>query len=202
MKKYRIKNEDIKNYNGSSDYSFPKYTSQLINWANQNAQGTRPKQVGQLSELFPDFMRESDNITIEHWHNWYYKRYPDAIPRAAHKIYDQVLNLKEAIQLIDYSMVEDWVEDLVINKTFNGLYVQKAILAFLGEKNNDDYRLATPSEESKGIDGYVGETPYSIKPESYKTMTMLRESIDVNMIYYTKTQTGLTIEVDDDEKDE
>ncbi len=94
-------------------------------------------------------------------------------------------------------MVSDWVEDLVINKTFNGMYVQKAILAFLADQKGETYRLATPEEESKGIDGYVGTTAYSIKPDTYKTMDRLSEIIDVKMIYYTKTQTGLKIEVDD-----
>ena len=42
---YTIKNADIEIYNDSESFSFPKYTSQLINWANQNAQGTRPKVV-------------------------------------------------------------------------------------------------------------------------------------------------------------
>lgn len=37
--KYTLKNENIENYNESDSFSFPKYTSQLINWANQNAQG-------------------------------------------------------------------------------------------------------------------------------------------------------------------
>ena len=94
-------------------------------------------------------------------------------------------------------MVEKWVEDLVIYKTFNGLYVQKAILASLAKKKNTTYRLATPNEEAKGIDGYVGNTPYSIKPETYKTMGRLSESIDVKMIYYNKIKTGLKIEVED-----
>ena len=39
---YTLKNENIESYNESESYTFPKYTSQLINWANQNAQGTRP----------------------------------------------------------------------------------------------------------------------------------------------------------------
>ena len=51
--KFTIKNEEISKINGVESAEFPKYTSQLINWANQNAQGTRPKVVGQLSELFP-----------------------------------------------------------------------------------------------------------------------------------------------------
>lgn len=49
-----IRNEEIQDLNDCEQTEFPKYTSQLINWANQNAQGTRPKVVGQLSELFPE----------------------------------------------------------------------------------------------------------------------------------------------------
>lgn len=131
---YTLKNEDIEKYNESEKYSFPKYTSQLINWANQNAQGTRPVVVGQMSELFPEFIDSGEDITIESWKSWYTERHPDAIEKATEKIYAQIQNLKKAILLIDKEMVENWVEDLVINKTFNGLYVQKAILASLAEK--------------------------------------------------------------------
>ena len=51
---FSISNEEQQALNDVSSVAFPKYTSQLINWANQNAQGTRPKVVGQLSDLFPD----------------------------------------------------------------------------------------------------------------------------------------------------
>ncbi len=194
---YSIKNESIESYNESEAYAFPKYTSQLINWANQNAQGTRPVVVGQMSELFPEFMESGMEITIENWRKWYIEKYPDAFDKATDKIYAQVQNLRNAIPLIDREMVENWVEDLVINKTFNGMYVQKAILASLAEKRGTTYRLATPEEESVGIDGYVGNTPYSVKPDTYKTMGRLSETIDVKMIYYTKTKTSLKIEVED-----
>lgn len=194
---YSIKNDIIEAYNNTDSFSFPKYTSQLINWANQNAQGTRPVVVGQMSELFPEFLRSTDDVSIENWKEWYLKRYPEAFEKATDKIYTQVQNLQNAITLIDREMVEKWVEDLVVFKTFNGLYVQKAILAFLAEKRHTSYRLATPSEESVGIDGYVGDVPYSIKPDTYKTMGRLSETIDVKMIYYTKTKTGLRIEVED-----
>ncbi len=195
--KYTIKNQDVLVYNESEVVVFPKYTSQLINWANQNAQGTRAKVVGQMSDLFPEFMNSEDSITIENWEEWYLEKYPGSIENATEKIYEQVNNLKAAIKLIDKDMVRSWVKDLVINKTYNGLYVQKAILASLADKLNKEYRLAIPAEESVGIDGYVGETPYSIKPDTYKTMNRLSENINVKMIYYTKEKTGLTIEVED-----
>lgn len=194
---YTLKNEHIGAYNGARICPFPKYTSQLINWANQNAQGTRPAVVGQMSELFPEFMASGEEISIEGWKKWYTERYPDAFETATDKIYGQIQNLQEAIRLIDKEMVEHWVEDLVISKTFNGMYVQKAILASLAEKKGMAYRLANPEEEAKGIDGYVGMIPYSVKPDTYKTMSRLSETIDVRMIYYAKTKTGLKIEVED-----
>ena len=194
---FNIKNEEIAAYNETGAFSFPKYTSQLINWANQNAQGTRPAVVGQMSELFPEFLSSGEEITPENWRNWYMKRYPDAMEKAVEKIYAQVQNLRDAIPLIDREMVERWVEDLVIYKTFNGLYVQKAILAALAAKRGTEYRLAFPEEESRGIDGYVGGIPYSVKPDTYQTMGRLSESIDVKMIYYTKTKAGLKINVEE-----
>lgn len=194
---YSIKNETIEAINEGASYSFPKYTSQLINWANQNAQGTRPVVVGQMSELFPEFVTTGEEITIENWRKWYVEKHPEAFDKATEKIFAQVQNLQKAIPQIDREMVKQWVEDLVINKTFNGMYVQKAILASLAKRKNAGFRLATPEEESKGIDGFVGEIPYSVKPDTYKTMGRLSERIDVKMIYYTKTKTGLKIEVED-----
>ncbi len=196
--KYTINKENIQAYNRSENVHFPKYTSQLINLANQNAQGTRPKVVGQLSELFPEFQKSAKTITIENWEKWYLEKYPNVINNATDKIYDQVENLKQAITLIDKNLIRKWVKDLIIYKTYNGLYVQQAILAFLAEKKEQKYRLATPYEEAIGIDGYVGSIPYSIKPDTYKTMDRLSEKIDVKMIYYKKTKAGgLKIEVED-----
>ena len=73
-------------------------------------------------------------ITIENWRKWYTEKYPKAFENATDKIFVQVRNLRNALPLIDREMIEKWVQDLVINKTFNGMYVQKAILASLAEK--------------------------------------------------------------------
>lgn len=92
-----IKNEEIAEYNKSKAPEFPKYTSQLMNWANQNAQGTRPRVVGQLSELFPVYQKEAETISHEGWEAWYLQQYPDAIEEATEKISAQIENLKEAM---------------------------------------------------------------------------------------------------------
>ncbi len=195
---YTIKAEDIKLLNESVSVDFPKYTTQIINLANQNAGGTRPRVVGQLSNMFPEFEKNERPITIPAWYHYYLKLKPNAFVEATDKIYAQVQNLKEAINLIDRKMVYDWVVDLIVNKTFNGLHFQGAILAFLAKQRNTSYRLANPDEEAKGIDGYVGKIPYSIKPDSYKMKNALPEIIEVKMIYYSETSSG-NIKIDVEE---
>lgn len=83
-------------------------------------------------------------------------------------------------------MIQKWVEDLIITKTYNGLYIQKAILSKIAKIKQKDFRLAKTEEEAIGIDGYIDKVPYSIKPDTYKTMSRLSESIEVKIIYYTK----------------
>ena len=195
--KLTIKAEELLELNGSSTPQFPKYTSQLINLANQNAQGTRPRVVGQLSELFKEYQSNTKEISIDTWRKWYINKYPKAIEDATNRIYEQIQNLKNAITLIDRDMIQKWVEDLIITKTYNGLYIQKAILCKIAKIKRKDFRLAKAEEEAMGIDGYIDNVPYSIKPDTYKTMSRLSESIDVKIIYYTKIKSGIEIEFDE-----
>ena len=49
--KLKIKNAELVSDIVGEVNKFSKYTTQLINLANQNAQGTRPIVVGQMSDL-------------------------------------------------------------------------------------------------------------------------------------------------------
>ncbi|MHA1686727.1 MAG: MjaI family restriction endonuclease [Candidatus Heimdallarchaeaceae archaeon] len=169
---------------------FPKYTRQLINLANQNAQATRPKVVGQMSELIKLFPGKG----YEEWVLWYSKRYPKAIEKATEKIFSMIEQLKKAINLITYEMIKKWVSDLVLTKTFVGFKFQKAILHAIANIKGTNYRLATPDEESKGIDGYIGKMPISIKPITYKFMKSLSEEINVKIVYYEKKKKGIEVD--------
>lgn len=196
--KFNITNSELGILNGYKNPDLPKYTSRLINCANQNAQGTRPNVVGQLSELFKEYINNCKTASIDDWHRWCLEKYPQAIECAVDKIDTQIKNLREAINLIDKNMIHKWVEDLIISKTYNGLFVQKAILSKLATIRGETYRLATPQEEAKGIDGYVGNIAYSIKPSTYKeTMSHLQETINAKMIYYDKEKNCLNVEVKD-----
>lgn len=189
MKKL-IKNPEIASLSNASIYPFPKYTTTLINVVNRAAKGTRPKVVGQMSDLINEF----DGHTLEEWIAWYNKRYPTAIEKATEKIYANFLLQKEAMNQITKELIREWVKDIVYTKTFCGLKVQQAILAYIANALHKEWRLANPEEESQGIDGYIGDKPVQIKSTTYKTEDHLNELINVPIVYYEKKKNGFEIE--------
>lgn len=189
---FKISNEEVLRLSNAFTYPFPKYTTQIINLANGNAQGTVPRVVGQLT----DFIQEFDGQTLEEWITWYDNKMPDAIEIATEKAYDMVVKMREVSLLIDKDMVRHWVKDLVYNKTFCGLKVQQAILSYVAGVAGQEWRLATKAEEAKNIDGYIGEVAVQIKSSTYKLEKRLNHEIDIPIIYYEKKSNGLEIELD------
>lgn len=191
--KLRIPNAELQMLTAGQAGRYPRYTTQLMNLANQNAQGTRPPIVGQMTELIAAF--EGD--TFEEWEIWYAERYPDAVEQATDRIVGMMDQLRDAIQQIDRELIRQWVEELILVKTFIGLRFQEPILKKMAGLTDESYRLSTTEEEAKGIDGYVGDRPVSIKPHTYRAMQGLSERIDATIVYYTKQKDGLLIEYDD-----
>ena len=188
--KIKLTSDEIKKILDIESPEFPKYVTQILNLANRNAQGTRPRIVGQMSELIKEF----DGQTFHQWEGWYLNKNPKAIENATDKIMAMIENFKGALNKIDKEMVSKWVEDLVIIKTFVGLRFQEAILKKGAEIKGSIYRLSLPEDESKGIDGYIGSIPVSIKPETYKLKKEHTEHIRTKVIYYEKIDDGIEID--------
>lgn len=191
--KLKIPNSEVQELLSGKTYSYPKYTTQIMNLANQNAQGTRAKIVGQMSDLIQEF----EGTALSEWKKWYLESHPDAIDNATEKVYAMVTLFKDAILKIDKETVREWIEELVIVKTFSGLKFQEAILKKISIHFKKPYRLAKPDEESKGIDGFIGDKPISIKPMTYKTKMGLNEVINVPIVFYDKKKSEIVIEFDE-----
>lgn len=192
MIKKKIKNEEVALLSNATVYDFPKYTTMIVNLVNGTAQATRPKIVGQMSDLIQEF----EGKTLNEWIEWYTAKKPNAIRDATAKISALMVEIKKAIELIDDELIENWVKDLVYTKTFCGLKVQQAVLSYIGAMYDKEWRLAEKDEEAKGIDGFIGDTPVQIKADTYKQKGMLNEVIDVPIVYYDKKKDGLNIEFD------
>lgn len=188
--KESLEREDVVANVTGEQHEFPKYTTQILNTANQNAQGTRPKVVGQISEL----RQECPENTYEGWEEWYLERNPEAIERAVDRIDSMVRKMKKGMEQIDRRMIREWVQDLVLKKSVEGLIFQEAILKHLADKYEEPWEPGNPQDESKNIDGFIGGNPVSIKPKTYLSKDpTVRDDIQVPIIYYRATATYLHI---------
>lgn len=190
--KVRIPNCEVQGLLSGKLYTYPKYATQIMNLANQNSQATRKNIVGQMSDLIQEFK----GADMPEWEVWYLAKHPEAINNATEKVFSMITLFKAAILNIDKENIHKWIEELVIVKTYSGLKFQEAILKKLSLNLNKSYRLATPSEESKGIDGFIGDKAISVKPITYKTKLGLNECIDVPIIFYDKKKSEIVIEFD------
>lgn len=172
-------------------YEPHKYSTQILNLCAANAGATRPKKVGQMSEL----VGESKARSQPEWEAWYLRRHPKTVEQATAEIAEMLKKVIDSAQRIRREDIRSWVEDLLLHKTFYGIYIQEPILkkvcAAIG---GDGYRLATPKEEAAEIDGYVDEQAVQIKPDSFRQKGALPGKKKHPIIYYR--QKGKDIEVD------
>ena len=169
------------------------YIGSVINLANSFSQATRAKHVGQMSDLIQEYREIAENPSVEGWESFYASKIGlEKIDIAADKIWEYVQRIRENLNSLNHDDVKNWTKDLVIDKTFAGLQIQLDILEMVSETG--EFRLSTPDEESKGIDGYVDGEPVSIKPNTYKkTIQSGKESIPYRIIFYKNTKRGLVV---------
>jgi hypothetical protein len=200
MKK-KISANKLKKMKASTLSHFPRYTTYLINQAAGTGQATRPKVVGQLSDEFPLYIKycEENNLeqTVDNWKEYHQKKYPNAVENAVKKTSDMIENFRNAVTLIDNDLIEEWIVDLLYEKTFFGFNIEYAIRKYIEEEGHQ-VRKATKEEESQNIDLYIDGNPFQIKPMTIKTKRSIETIIVHPIIYYTKTdQNGIEIEYDD-----
>lgn len=101
------------------DPDFPTDTTQILNTANQNSQGPRPKAVGQMSELTEEFKEEYPDGDYEDWKQFHYEEWTgeERIEEVTERIHDIVVKMRDAAE----EMVRRWVKDLFLYKTYTGL---------------------------------------------------------------------------------
>ena len=174
----------------------PKYTTYLLNPAINLSQSNRPEVVGQMNEIIEEFRAKHPNGTFQDWVRFYFEEHDgeERLEEATEKAVPMVKKMKEAFEEVDEEMTRNYLRDLVLFKTYEGFDIQETILRKLGEVYEAEIGRAATEDESKGIDGYVGEQPVSIKPVTYRDS--LQEIIDVPIVYYDENKTNKAMTVD------
>lgn len=202
-----ISKDKIKASNSSkykSAYKPKKYHSAFLNTVNKDARSSRPETVGKLAtEIFPNYVDNAIEPSPENWEKYYQNNHSEQYNKGLEKLKRQFELEKQAINAITEQDLVDYYDDLMFSKTFSGLYVQDEILRDIADKKRATYRKPNAIEEGQGIDGYIDDIPYSVKPETYKdSAAKNNETINAKMVYYSENKKDTNIDYYIKEEDE
>jgi tRNA/tmRNA/rRNA uracil-C5-methylase (TrmA/RlmC/RlmD family) len=80
----KLTEEERERLVAETDPEFPKYTTQIMNTANQNVQGTRPPVIGQMSEIIEEYIYTLRRVFKN-------KRFTQVASRRAGRLYESVV---------------------------------------------------------------------------------------------------------------
>ena len=160
---------------------FPKYVSPLINLANLFSQATRPKYVGKVKDL----IAELDPSSPEEWATWYVENHGNEMRGASLMIMKMLEEFRSALDKVDHRLVNEWVKDLILNKTYTGTYTKRVIRQYLREQFDRRFAFPTQDEESDGIDCKIDDVPFSIVPHKPADLAPGH-----HVIYYEEKKNG------------
>lgn len=192
----RISKEEREKITKGEVEEFPKYTTQLLNLANRNAQSTRQNVVGNMNELLKEFGDRYPNGTYEDWKEFYLKEQngEERLEESTQKLFEMILRMKEAMKEIDEEMARRFVNDLVLYRTYMGEDVEEVVFQKLSGLYGLDYE--PPSTNDKA-DGYLGDQPVRIVSFKDKPDKSDNKKIDnIPTVYYHINKHDQSIEVD------
>lgn len=168
---------------------FPPLTSELIQLANSKTHAVTKKVVGKPQELIRTF----EGKTFEEWCDCYNEQNPEAIDTATELIMALLEEFKTAAGAIDRRLVTQWVREAVLKKTYAHYRLPEIILKKIAGIRKQPFRLPNDAEGADGIDGFIGETAFQVRPVSYYFKAPPDEPAAHETIYFEKTKSGVKI---------
>lgn len=189
----RIKPQDLRGKDVGAAYEFPDLTSDLINLANQLSKATSRKKLGNPAAVIEEF----EGKTFEDWECFYEKNRPGALDTASREIYSAMEKLRSALELVDKELIRHWVEEAVLKRSYATWRIQETILRHIAKLQGKPFRQADDQESEAGIDGFIGEHPFSVRPVShYFKAPPEEQGTQVDVMYFEKAKRGLKVYYD------
>ncbi len=142
---------------------WPKYSTQLLNIAGQNCKAFDVKKVGSAKETWLEMRSQGIPGTFENWCNFYNsKPFAKNLPTQAQRLYEMIQKMQ--INGITLEMCDDYIKEVIYNKTHMGLGGEEMALQAVAEYYEQPLRFSTAEEEAQGIDGWIGTKPAQVKP--------------------------------------
>jgi len=198
------------------------YISTFLNQINQWAGGSKPKNVGQVSELIKDFRQKHPTGDLDDWKKFHQdltgeeievlqgkgknkkpvKAHMAGIDQGVQDIMSKLTQVKASLNSVKEKDIRKWLENLTYEKTYCGLEAQEMILDKIATDlgNGYTYKLGSLEDERKGIDGFVIDPngkkfALQIKSESYRNKNK-QEQFKCPIIFYNLSKGGVEFNFD------
>ncbi len=155
----KLTREELRGKDVGDITEFPPLASELIQLLNLKTHAVTKKVVGKPQALIESFEGKS----YEAWSDWYNAQHPGAIDAATDLIISRIEALKAAVAAINPDLVNKWVKEAVLKKTYARFRLPEVILTKVARTRQEPFRLPNPDEEAQGIDGVIGETAYRVR---------------------------------------
>lgn len=189
----RLKPQDLRGKDVGAANEFPDLTSELISLANHLSKATTRKKLGNPTSVIEEF----EGKTFEDWERFYEQKRPGALDTASREIYDAMAKLRKALKLVDKELVRHWVEEAVLKRTYAVWRIQETILRHIAKLQGKPFRQADDQESEAGIDGFIDECPFSVRPIShYFKGPPEEQDAQVDVVYFEKAKSGLKVYYD------
>lgn len=111
-------------------YAPPKYTFYAIDAAIQYSGATAKSKIGDISGFFDQFEEENPEGNFDDWKQFYLNENAgnSRIDEATEQAYHMFLKLREAIEQIDNDDIQEFIQDLVLNKTYSQRNCKEAVI--------------------------------------------------------------------------
>lgn len=174
-------------------HEFPDLTSDLISLANRLSKATTRKKLGNPASVIEEF----EGKTFEDWERFYEQKHPGALDTASRDIYSTMEKLRKALELVDKELVRHWVEEAVLKRAYAAWRIQETILKHIAKLQGKPFRQADDQESEAGIDGFIDECPFRVRPVSHYFKSPPEEQdAQVNVVYFEKAKSGLKVYCD------
>lgn len=189
--KLRISSEEREIIVRGTREEYPKYVSQLLNLANQNAQATRAEYVGKMNDILREFDSTHPEGTYDDWVDFYMSGYngDEKISHSAERLYDMVEKMREAMQEIDEEDAERYVSQLVLYKTYMGNDIDEVIARKLEQVYSREVQL-TPKD---WVAGYIDDISFVLQSLDDGVKTKSPENA-VTVYYRVESDNSIVID--------
>jgi len=174
----------------------------VISYIRNRQKSFSKKKFGSCNELFRQFKPK----TLSSWKKIYFRKYEDNFEKSINEVNDflaleyNILYELKSNSKQKKEKSKKWVKsyaESVLNNTYRGLAIQRAVFVFLSKKYKLKYQESSDKEDSGQIDGYLDGIPFGVKPGSNRNSLDYGRRKNISRIIYNicKNKDGISISI-------